>query len=108
MRPSIRDPKINSRKDFRLFLQRIYKGIQVFFSKIHKMIDTSLTCPQFSEEIYKGVPVIFTQFAEKVDKMTVTLLSCSKFLNEIRLDVKAGYFDVKIGHFLVNVFTVTV
>ena len=59
-------------------------------------------------KIYKGVPVIFTQFAQKVDKMTDTPLSCSKFLNEIVLHVKAGYFDVKIGHFLVNVFTVTV
>ena len=104
MHSSIRDPKINSRKDFRLFLQRINKGIQVIFSKIDKMIDTPLTCPQFSEEIYKGVPVIFTEFAQNVD----TPLSCSKFLNEIMLHVKAGYFDVKIGHFLVNVFTVTV
>ena len=72
------------------------------------MIGSSLTCPRFGEKIYKGVPVIFTQFAQKIDKMTDTPLSCSKFLNEIVLHVKAGYFDVKIGHFLVNVFTVTV
>ena len=74
----------------------------VFFSKIRKMIGT----PLVKKFIRALLP--FSPSSKKIDKMTDTPLSCSKFLNGIMLHVKAGYFDVKIGHFLVNVFTVTV